>query len=587
MKPDRDPEAVLDRLAAAIAESEEVDWDQAETTVVGRHRELVGILRDLAKVAGTYRSAEWESVSTSSPIGPAGWRSRREPAAETGGSPKVRWGHLEILERIPGGSFAEVYRARDPHLEIEVALKLLDDQQTDTPCETEVIMEARNLARVRHPNVALVYGAERREGRVGVWMELVRGRNLEDVIQAQGPLGSNEVASYGRDLCRALAAVHRAGVLHRDVKTENVMREDGGRIVLIDFGICREAQAESTAHSFETLGTPLYMAPELFQRQPETAQSDIYSLGVVLFRLLSGRYPVEGRTSLDVRRAHEEGRRVLLEDVRPGVSEALVRVIEKALEPDPRRRYASAGEFERALQAAVEGGTPRRPWTLAAAGAACAVILGVILWNPGPPNAYVVDAMLYRTNPGHREPLLPGATITLGDRFQLEFEGSKPLNVYVISKDEDGEAHLLFPMSRSELKNPLPAGVKHRLPGTDEGTQINWQATSAGGRERLLIVASREPLAEFESEIRLLSQPIAEGDTQLAAQQLEGAAGAYASVPEEALAQLRGLGGTVLDEPAPEGPADDIFDRAAQLAARAESVKGAWVRQIDLVYTAH
>jgi serine/threonine-protein kinase len=500
----------------------------------------------------------------------------------------VRWGHLEILGRIPGGSFGEVYRARDPHLELEVALKLLDDQQTDTPCETEVIAEARNLARVRHPNVALVYGAERRDGRVGVWMELVRGRNLEDVLQAQGPLGGNEVASYGRDLCRALAAVHRAGVLHRDVKTENVMREDGGRIVLIDFGICREAQAESTAHSFEALGTPLYMAPELFLRRPETAQSDIYSLGVMLFRLLSGRYPVEGRTYLDVRRAHEEGRRILLEDVRPGISEALVRVIEKALEPDPKRRYASAGEFERALQAAIEGGKPGRQWALAAAGAACAV---VIAWRilQGFSSPYVVDAMLYRTNPGYREPLLPGATIALGDRFQLEFEGSKPLNVYVISKDENGDVYLLFPMGRSELKNPLPAGVKHRLPGTDDGTQINWQATSAGGRERLLIVACREPLADIESEIKLLSQPIAgdEGDTQVAAQRPGAGSGDYAPVPEEALAQLRGLGGTVLDEPAPESPAEDIFDRAAQLAARAESVKGAWVRQIDLVYATH
>ncbi|HWN80576.1 MAG TPA: serine/threonine-protein kinase, partial [Candidatus Udaeobacter sp.] len=478
-----------------------------------------------------------------------------------------------------------VYRARDPHLDLDVALKLLDDHHTDTPCETEVIAEARNLARVRHPNVALVYGAERRDGRVGVWMELVRGQNLEDVLRERGPLGASEVANYGRDLCRALAAVHNAGVLHRDVKTENVMREDGGRIVLVDFGICREAQTTSAGGMAEALGTPLYMAPELFQGATESAQSDIYSLGVVLFRMLTGRYPVEGRTCLDVRCAHEEGRRLLLEDLRPGLSENLIRVVEKALEPDPKRRYRSAGELERALKESVEG--VRRPrWPVVLAAASAGLIVAYLYFNPPSGRGeYVVDAMLYRTNPGQREPLLPGATIAIGDRFQLEFKGSKPLNVYVISKDENGEVYLLFPMNRSELRNPLSAGVKHHLPGTDGGAQINWQATSAGGRERLLIVASRRPIADFEAQMQLLSQPSANGsgDTQVASG--AGGGAAYAPVPDQALAALRGLGGTVLDEPEAENPAEDIFDQAAKLAAREESVNGAWVRQIDLVYT--
>jgi len=179
MKPDRDPEAVLDRLAVAIAESEEVDWDQVETTVVGRHRELVGILRDLAKVAGTYRSAEWESDSTLSPIGPAGWSSRREPAAETGGTPKVRWGHLEILGRIRGGSFGEVYRARDPHLEMEVALKLLAPElSADEAFRERFLRESRLAAAIDHPNVIPIYEAGEADGTLFIAMRYVEGTDL-------------------------------------------------------------------------------------------------------------------------------------------------------------------------------------------------------------------------------------------------------------------------------------------------------------------------------------------------------------------------------------------------------------------------
>src|SRR5204862_2087023 len=123
--------------------------------------------------------------------------------------------------------------------------------------------EARMLAQVRHPNVVTVYGADRCEGRVGLWMEFIHGQTLEQVVCERGPFGAGEATLIGLDLCRALSAVHRAGLLHRDIKAHNVMREDGGRIVLMDFGTGFDHAVDSEASARGLAGTPLYLAAEI------------------------------------------------------------------------------------------------------------------------------------------------------------------------------------------------------------------------------------------------------------------------------------------------------------------------------------
>ena len=138
-----------------------------------------------------------------------------------------------------------------------------------------------------------MYGADEHDGRVGLWTEFVRGESLDAVGRsAHGPLGAREAALVGLDVCRALAAVHGAGLVHRDVKAQNVMREAGGRIVLMDFGTGAEIAG---AHA-RLAGTPLYLAPEIFAGEPATSlQSDIYSVGVLLFYLVTGAFPGDGR----------------------------------------------------------------------------------------------------------------------------------------------------------------------------------------------------------------------------------------------------------------------------------------------------
>jgi eukaryotic-like serine/threonine-protein kinase len=274
----------------------------------------------------------------------------------TGGSDEVAapitsrtWGPLELRRTIGRGRFGTVYVAWDPGLEREVALKILRGAGQSTA----VIQEARLLARVRHPNVVTVYGVDRDQNAVGLWMELVEGLTLKQVLAVQGVLGAHEAALIGIDLCRAVGAVHNAGLLHRDIKLQNVMREQGGRIVLMDFG-AGEVRSEPTSGSQRVTGTPVYVAPEIFGGAPATIASDVFSVGVALYHLVTLRYPVEGKTVEEVAAAHAKGEIIPLSDRRPNLPGSFARVVESALERDPARRYRSSGAMQQDLVSALE-----------------------------------------------------------------------------------------------------------------------------------------------------------------------------------------------------------------------------------------
>jgi predicted ATPase len=281
------------------------------------------------------------------------------PVARPATAREFRWGHLLVLERVGQGGFGEVYRALDPQLDREVALKLvhLDDAGLESSAR-RFLAEARRLASVRHPNVVAVHGAAVHDGRAGIWTDFVRGRTLEDRLATDGPLGAVEAIFAGLDLCRALAAVHAAGAIHGDVKTTNVMREEGGRILLVDFGAARPRPAgrgdAPVARRRETLfGTPHFLAPELVAGEEPTPASDLYALGVVLYRLVSGRYPLPADTLGELLLAHERAAQVPLRDVRADLPAAFIQVVERALAPDPGQRFASGGAMERALLSAL------------------------------------------------------------------------------------------------------------------------------------------------------------------------------------------------------------------------------------------
>ena len=241
-----------------------------------------------------------------------------------------------------------------------------------------MIHEGRLLARVRHPNVVTIYGAEQVGDRVGLWMELVRGRTLGDLVRAGHQFTFAEVLRIGLEIARAVEAVHAAGLLHRDIKAQNVMRADDGRVVLMDFGTGREIRAAGS----DLTGTPLFLAPEVLQGEPATPRSDIYSVGVVLYHLLTGTYPVQAATAAELRAAHAAGALRSVRAQRPGVPAALAAVIDRALEPQPKRRYASARNLTAAL------GEVAQPVSLASKGrifvASLLVATAALVWQLSP-----------------------------------------------------------------------------------------------------------------------------------------------------------------------------------------------------------
>jgi serine/threonine protein kinase/Flp pilus assembly protein TadD len=294
-----------------------------------------------------------------------------------------RWGPFERLQRVGRGSFGEVYRAFDPTLQRQVALKLLLPSGLNRDDEASTLLrEARAIARVRHPNVLPIYGVDRHEGRIGFWSDFVRGQTLSSLLSAQGPLGPREAALVGIDVTKAVGAVHAAGLLHRDIKAANVMREEGGRILLMDFGLTHERGTEVFPS-----GTPAYMAPELLLGQPATIASEVYAIGVMLFHLLTGQYPVEGADLGELRAAHAAGTRRTVLDVRPDLPEALAHVVETATNVTPQKRFASTGQLIAALSEAIGMGAGTtvaparsrargsRAWMLAAVAAAVALLL--------------------------------------------------------------------------------------------------------------------------------------------------------------------------------------------------------------------
>jgi serine/threonine-protein kinase len=269
------------------------------------------------------------------------------------------WGSLEILEEVGRGGFGVVYRAWEPALAREVALKIIRPPDPSPETLASILREGQLLARVRHANVVAVHGAQQIGDEVGLWMEFVRGRSLSNLVRADGPRAAEEAAVIGISLCQALAAVHQAGVLHRDIKAHNVMREAGGRIVLMDFGAGQLLEGPRNQDE-RAVGTPSYMAPEVLAGGRATARSDIYSLGILLYYLVTGTFPVEGTSWTDFLLAHARFERRPLGDVRPDIPASFVRVVEKATALKPDERYASPGAMLADLTAAATGGLAPR-----------------------------------------------------------------------------------------------------------------------------------------------------------------------------------------------------------------------------------
>ena len=576
----------LDDLASAVAEGSRIDWGLAEQSARdGSELALVRELQVLSKMADVVRT----------------------PGAPAELQVGQLWGHLRISAALAAGSFGSVYRAWDTRLACEVALKVIKPSGVSPAFDlSRVIKEARLLARLRHRNVVRVFGADSHDGNFGLWMELIPGRTLEQQLTMQGPMGVSEAIPIGIDLCHALAAVHSAGLIHRDVKAHNVLREEGGRIVLMDFGTGGDTQEPETADTLA--GTPLYLAPELFQHEKPSAQSDIYSLGVLLYHLVTGDYPVQGKTRVDLESAHRTGKRQPLRDVRPDLSPVFINVLERALARNPADRYRSAGEFGNALASAAgvsfKPDLPKaldgwRQWKwLAVATAAVAVLVvgfsasqrwmarpevggtreaGVdqpITQSPpattsSPANAsYDVAVSFYASRNGSDVRLTQGSRVRLGDELFAVINTSQPVFVYIVNRDEAGKTFLLFPLSEFSEGKPISHAQMVRLPGTKDGQQLFWKVTSVGGQEHFFLYVTPQRLVEFEQ--LLASLPRAELGRTVDSLPLS----------TSAIGVLRGVGGLSAVSSAAPSTGNELAELPL-LSDQNESAVGVWARQVS------
>lgn len=196
------------------------------------------------------------------------------------------WRHLKVESKLGEGGFGVVYRAWDPVLKRAVALKLAHPDQGHQRDDL-IVAEARRMARVRHPNVLAVHGADHDEDKTGIWFDLIDGETLAQRVERQGPLNHTECLSLALQVTDALRAIHDRSLVHGDIKPANIMIRRNGQPVVMDFGAASEQSLNRPA-----VGSPIAMAPELFDGQSADGPSDIYALGVLLFYALTGSYPV-------------------------------------------------------------------------------------------------------------------------------------------------------------------------------------------------------------------------------------------------------------------------------------------------------
>jgi eukaryotic-like serine/threonine-protein kinase len=258
---------------------------------------------------------------------------------------------LQLGALLGQGGFAAVFRAHDPFLERDVAIKVLDPSlAVDAALEEQFLHEARTIAAAEHPHIVPLYSAESTAGLLYLVMRLLPGHSLEDRI-AEGKLRPAEAARIALECARALAAAHAVGVVHRDIKPANILLDANGNATVTDFGIALVTSRPARELLGSTAGTPHYMSPEQSLGEPVDGRSDVYALGIVLYEMLTGTWPFTGRNATEVIAQHISAPIPRLSEREPETPVALVRLVDRMLAKDPAGR-PTAAELVKDLAAA-------------------------------------------------------------------------------------------------------------------------------------------------------------------------------------------------------------------------------------------
>jgi len=466
-------------------------------------------------------------------------------------------GRFRIVAALGRGGMGEVYRADDLELGQTVALKFLTAFRSDEHARDRLRAEVRVARQIAHPNVCRVYDIGESEGELYLTMEYVAGEDLAALLRRIGRIGSGKTIEIARKLAAGLAAAHARGVVHRDLKPNNIMIDGEGEVRIMDFGI---AVVATELRGTETLrGTPAYMAPEQLAGSEISPQSDIYALGLVLYELCTGKRPVDGSDPQALLRLRQSAPPIAPSALVPDLDQALERVILRCLDPDPHRRPASAlsvaTELSGEPQPLAADKTPRLPltprkktWMVAALIGAVSITAAVaaILYT-GPSrftprqaaaltnrDALVVADFENRTG----EPLFDGA---LKVALAVALEQSPFLTIYPEARtretlrlmqrppDEPVTRSIAREIAQREQLKALLAGSITRLGGNyalsleaidaESGDVLAREQAEAAGKEQVLTslgaAASRlrEKLGESLASIQKFDVPLPRATT--------------------------------------------------------------------------
>ncbi|TML86288.1 MAG: Stk1 family PASTA domain-containing Ser/Thr kinase [Actinobacteria bacterium] len=265
-------------------------------------------------------------------------------------------GRYKVVRRLGAGGMANVYLAEDQELGRRVAIKILNDRHAhDEQFVERFRREAKNAAGLSHPNVVSIYDRGEAEGTYYIAMEYLDGRSLKELIVSRGPAPIPVAIDYARQILAALRFAHRNGIVHRDIKPHNVLVDGEGRVKVTDFGIARAGAASQMTEAGSIVGTAQYLSPEQAKGTAVDQRSDIYSLGIVLYELLTGSVPFTGDTPVEIAMKHISETPVPPSSVRPDVPHDLDLVVTRALAKDPAERYQSAEEMDADLERVLRG----------------------------------------------------------------------------------------------------------------------------------------------------------------------------------------------------------------------------------------
>ena len=268
-------------------------------------------------------------------------------------------GRYQVLKELGRGGMGIVFQAHDKQLNEQVALKIISPMLSTDPESLERLKrEVSSARRISHPNIIRIYDIGETNGLHFVSMEFFPGQNLKEYIRQSGPLSLIQGSHIVQQICEGLEAAHWQRIVHRDLKSQNVLIGQTGNVKIIDFGLARPSYMEGMTATGLILGTPEYMAPEQVSGKKADERADIYSFGIILYEIFTGRLPFRGESAISVGFQQIRDNPPRPREINPQIPEELERIILRALEKDPNKRYATISDLRQDFQKLVQAAAP-------------------------------------------------------------------------------------------------------------------------------------------------------------------------------------------------------------------------------------